>query len=643
MNAALCLVPLLPLVASATIAVGLRRGARWLSTVSLAGSLGCAIAILVASARGETPEVAAPWLAIGRRSLTLVLRADPLAAVAAVLVSAVGVLVFLYALDYMRPDARAPRFYAAMSLFAGSMLVLVLAGDLIALFIAWELVGACSYLLIGFRLEDGRAGPAATKAFLVTRIGDLALLLGFLTLIARTGTSHMADLGSAVPTWVAFAIVLGAAAKSAQLPFQGWLPDAMVGPTPVSALLHSATMVAAGAFLLARFQAVLGPALPLAAWLGLATAMLGSAAALVEEDLKRTLAYSTMSQIGFMWIGIGSGSVLAGMVLLIGHALYKSTLFLAAGAVERGVGGTEFSRMGGLARRMPFTFAVSLLATLALAGVPITLALSPKDRVLAAARHASPLLFWLAIAASVLTAMYAGRILWLVFLRDREPSSADDARGSMRVALLAFGILLPIGLLADGRIVGSPLSKLIGATDSEQPVSTAVALVAAAAGFALAIAAGRRWSAYLIWPGFARLRRPLSAELGLVVVYRTIARGAEKLAALAATFDRRTFDAGGARLAHAVASFTRAATRIEGWLDSAATAAGPGMLRTARRASRIDRDWLEASISQAARLLLAGSERARSTESGRIENYLLYAIGGVLAACVAGAFALLLR
>src|SRR5450755_3788792 len=431
---------------------------------------------LLAAAQGARSAISLPWLSVGGRQLTLALQLDPLGSLIAVLVSGVGLVIFVYAVSYMAQDPRRGRFFAEFSLFAGSMLTLVLAADLITLFIAWELVGLCSYLLIGFWFERTGAPAAATKAFFITRFADLFFFAGVLLLIGIVGNGQIASVLTAAAAGhiapglllaIALLLFVGASGKSAQFPLQGWLPDAMLGPTPVSALLHSATMVAAGVFLVARlyplFEAA-GPASSVVAWVGVITALLGGAAALVEADIKRTLAYSTMSQIGLMFVGLGSGSLLAGVLLLVAQAFYKATLFLGAGAVDRAVEGTAYARMGGLARRMPLTAIAFGISAAALAGLPVTLALPPKDPVLAAAAQSNGLLFIVTLLASVLTALYSARLFGVSFLGvPSEPADhAHEAKRGLFIPLLMMALLIPIVLLANASILGQPLARLLG-------------------------------------------------------------------------------------------------------------------------------------------------------------------------------------
>jgi NADH-quinone oxidoreductase subunit L len=403
-------------------------------------------------------------------------------------------VVFAYSISYMADQPHQGRFYAELSLFAAAMLAIVMAADLLTLFIAWELVGLSSYLLIAFRFQEPDAPPAATKALLVTRLGDLAMLAGLLLLVQAAVSSDIGqvltaassgDLNSSVLLIAALLIFAGAAGKSAQWPLQGWLPDAMVAPTPVSALLHSATMVAAGVFLVARLYPLfeVSLALPVVTWVGATTAVLGGAAALAQTDLKRTLAYSTLSQMGLMLVGLGSGSLIAGLALLIAHALYKATLFLAAGAVEQEVGSREYRDMGGLARHMPVTFGAFVISAAALAGLPVSMALPSKDAALAAALGQNWALFALMLVAAILTALYTSRALALVFLGPTSTLAqrAREASAGLRLPSVTLAVLQVLGLLLNSALLNRPLERLMDAVmphsyliSGRLPVSQAV-------------------------------------------------------------------------------------------------------------------------------------------------------------------------
>ena len=415
---------------------------------------------------------------------------------------------------------------------------------------------------------------------------------------------------------VALLLFVGAAAKSAQVPLQGWLPDAMLGPTPVSALIHSATMVAAGVFLVARFYPLFlaaGPALAVVAWVGVATALLGSLAALVEPDAKRTLAYSTMSQLGLMFVGLGAGSLVAGLLLLVAHALYKSLLFLTVGGVEHEVEGSEFERMGGLAYRMPGSFAASAVAAAALAGLPFTLALPPKDPALAAAWETAYSLFAVALLASLATALYSARILGLVFLGPPAPAArgAREAPPGLLLPTLTLALLLLLGGLANAAFLGYPLASLLGGEAPRVPVVTALALSVAVVGAGVGLWARRVWPEAVVWPSLRRLAPAAGSEFGLVHAYRVATRAGLMLVGWAGLFDRGVFD----RAANWLAVKALRAVRWVGWFDL-------------RR--------LDGAVCGFANGLLYLGQRVRVLQTGRIENYLLVIFLWGLAALVAG-------
>jgi NADH-quinone oxidoreductase subunit L len=382
---------------------------------------------------------------------------DPLAAVMLVMVSLVGLLIFIYSLGYMAHDDNFTRFFTFLSLFAGAMLGVVIANSLLLLFICWELVGLTSYLLIGFWYHKPSAAAAAKKAFITTRIGDVALLLGMVWLYAKTGTLLFYDDGKGcleIPTLarafpindfgpmalfgIALLIFVGAMGKSGQFPLHVWLPDAMEGPTPVSALIHAATMVAAGVFLVARVFALMKPdwsgmadphtivtivgapdATVVITWVGAFTAVFAASIAVAQNDIKRILAYSTVSQLGYMMMGLGVGGVAVGMFHLITHAFFKALLFMGAGSVIHGCHEEQdIRRMGGLRKYMPVTFATYAVGMLALAGFPLLFSgFWSKDEILHAA-HGWPVSqgpFYLGLFGALLTAFYMTRQVALVF------------------------------------------------------------------------------------------------------------------------------------------------------------------------------------------------------------------------------------
>ena len=408
---------------------------------------------------GAEREFSVSWFDAGGDAFNLGLTLDPIAMVMMGVITFVSLLVQVYSLGYMRGESRLAWYFAVHSLFAASMLGLVLTNSLLVLYIGWELVGICSYLLIGFWYERRSAAEAAKKAFITTRIGDVGLLVGILLLYKNVGSFHIptiletveaGGLSDGLLTLSAILIFLGAMGKSAQFPLHVWLPDAMEGPTPVSALIHAATMVVAGVYLVARmlplFEAA--PAVSeLVIAIGLITAVMGATMALTSNDLKRVLAYSTVSQIGFMILALGHGALAAAMFHLATHALFKALLFLGAGNVLHAVGehsDVDIRRLGGLRSRMPVTSAVFIIAALALSGIPPLSGFWSKDEILQAIwNDGNPATLVITISAFFLSALYMTRLCWLVFFGKLKPEnqSAHEAPAVMSGPIALLGIL----------------------------------------------------------------------------------------------------------------------------------------------------------------------------------------------------------
>jgi NADH-quinone oxidoreductase subunit L len=413
----------------------LRRSGKPAAGLSIVFSAGALLAA-VSAWRATVPEVARrtlwEWIAVEDGVLTSVgVLADADSTLMLILVALVSFLVQVYSVGYLadEPPASLGRYYAYQSLFAFSMMGLVVAPNFVQLFICWELVGLCSYLLIGYWYARPEAARAAVKAFWITKAGDVFFLMGIVMLWSRTGTFDFSELfemaqgGSEVLTGlglVTFFIYLGAAGKSAQFPFHVWLPDAMEGPTPVSALIHAATMVTAGVYLLFRtaFLFELTPdVLAAVGWIGAFTALLAATLACVQRDIKRVLAYSTVSQLGYMMAAIGAGFAGAGFLHLLTHGVFKALLFLAAGAVIHAVGSNDIFVMGGLARRMPQTFVVFGVGTLSLAGIPFFAGFLSKEGILGAAWVGGLTVpFAMLALAALLTAFYMFRVIFIAFL-----------------------------------------------------------------------------------------------------------------------------------------------------------------------------------------------------------------------------------
>ena len=481
-----------------------RRGtlAGWLGIVAMAVACVLAVDVLRGGARGT---LLTPWLpGDGGPMATVGLLVDDLSAWMLVLVTLVSLLVQVYSLAYLHdePLPSLGRYYAYHSLFAFSMLGLVLAPTYLQMFVFWELVGLCSYLLIGYWYTRPAAARAAVKAFWTTKLGDLGFVAGIVMLWASAGTFEFGALfemarNQTLPMEglgaIMVLIYLGAVGKSAQFPLHVWLPDAMEGPTPVSALIHAATMVTAGVFLVVRSEPllVLVPGvLELIARVGAFTALLAATMACVESDIKRVLAYSTVSQLGYMMAAAGAGAADAGFFHLLTHGVFKALLFLGAGAVIHAVGTNDMFRMGGLARAMPQTAIVFVVGTLALAGVWPLAGFFSKEAVLAGVWDGGhPVLFTMLALTALLTAFYMFRVVFLTFFgraHAHGDSHAHDAPWLMRG---------PLWLLA-ALTVAIGLSFAIGGSGEHHPPAwlTALSLALAAAGIVLAWAMyGARW------------------------------------------------------------------------------------------------------------------------------------------------------
>lgn len=467
------LIPLLPLLAAVvTKAIRCGRRASLVAIIAMLGSCGAAMVAFseswgMAAQAHKTFDFR--WLTIGDTAINFGFVLDPLTGVMVAMVTFVGLFIFIYSAGYMEDNARKSRFFCYLSLFAAGMLGLILANNLLLLFMCWEIVGLASYLLISFWFQKPEAAAAGKKAFIVTRIGDLGFLVGILLAFKTTGTLTLYDgghglletsIGSTILGFNAAAVIslllfIGAAGKSGQLPLHVWLPDAMEGPTPVSALIHAATMVAAGVFLIARtfplFEA--GNILPIVAWTGAFTALIAAFIALGQYDIKRILAYSTISQLGLMMVGIGVAGVAVGMFHLLTHAFFKSLLFLGAGSIIHGCHEEQdIRKMGGVWKSMRITSIAYLCGAAALVAFPFTSGAFSKDEILAGAwatPWAKPI-FWVAAAASLLTAVYMTRQCLYVFSGqyrgDRAPHESPRIMIVPLVILAMFA--LGLGMLA---------------------------------------------------------------------------------------------------------------------------------------------------------------------------------------------------
>jgi NADH-quinone oxidoreductase subunit L len=570
------LIPLFPLLAFAVIlALGRRapgQGAR-IGVGMVALSLLLSLGVLWQTAMSQGTErfhvVDLPWFVLGNARIMAGFLVDPLTVVMLIVVTGVGLMVQIYSIGYMHGDPRFPLFYAYLSLFTAAMLGLVLANSLLLLYACWEVMGLTSYLLIGFWFERPSAMRAAKKAFMVTRLGDIGLFFGTLSLIAHTGTSTFSDLilgspaergidagpallalkaaagGTTLLGWTALLIFCGAIGKSAQFPLHVWLPDAMEGPTPVSALIHAATMVAAGVYLVARLYPVFQAAGPVAllgvtatplhwvAWIGILTALLASLIALTQPDIKRILAYSTISQLGTMIFGLGVGAYTAALFHLTTHAFFKALLFLGSGSVILGTGTQDIWEMGGLARKMRTTFLTFLVGSLALAGIPPLSGFWSKDAILDHAFHHQPGLWALGLLGSFLTAFYMTRLMQVAFggewrgpQRTHETGHQENHSHALphESPWVMTGPLVVLAVLAAvAGLIGTPFANFYGQfvfVGSHPREETAAPLMLGLMGVSTAVAlAGIASGVYLYPNGRFRLAH-LAKSPGAMVWYR---------------------------------------------------------------------------------------------------------------------------
>jgi NADH-quinone oxidoreductase subunit L len=450
------IVPALPVLGAAVLLLfGRRLGepkAGWLATGLMALSFGWSVVMLLAL-RDVEPRVHTvdlfTWFSSGGFQVKMGFLTDPLSVTFILFVTGVGTLIHLYALGYMHGDENFGRFFAFMNLFCASMLVLVLGSSFLVTFLGWEGVGLCSYLLVSFWFQRNSAAVAGKKAFVTTRVGDFGFMIAMFLIFAELGSldygamnAGAKGLTAGTATAIALLLFLGAVGKSAQFPLHVWLPDAMEGPTPVSALIHAATMVTAGVFLVARahpfFEASGGDALTVVAFVGAGTALFAATIALVQVDVKRVLAYSTISQLGYMFLALGVRAYAAAIFLVVTHAFYKGALFLGAGSViHANADNQDMRAMGGLRKYMPLTALGFIVAWLAIAGMPPFSGFWSKDEVLSRAYFAHDYGLWaIGTLAAALTALYMTREVWLVFFgneRFRAEGATTEAAAAEEV------------------------------------------------------------------------------------------------------------------------------------------------------------------------------------------------------------------
>ena len=464
------------------------------------------------------------WLQSGFLQVGFYLLIDRITAVMLLIVTGVGLLIHIYAIGYMSHEGGYERFFAYFNLFVFFMLILVLASNLLLLFVGWEGVGLCSYLLIGFYFHDNYSSYSANKAFIVNRIGDFGFLLGIFLVLATFKTLDFGKIAAAVSTMpvetgagmltmITLLLLAGATGKSAQIPLYVWLPDAMAGPTPVSALIHAATMVTAGVYMIARLSFLYDHA-PLAmkvvAVIGVLTACYAGTIGVVQNDIKKVYAYSTISQLGYMFLGVGLGAYAAGIFHLMTHAFFKALLFLGAGSVIHGLAGEQdLRRMGGLRKFMPITWATLLCASLAISGFPFFSGFYSKDAILSVAYSRAPWMFWLGAVTAGITAFYVFRAFFLAFYGTyRGHQHPHESPRVMTIPLIILAILSVGG----GYI---PVLRWLSGPSPEVALENRTAMIISVAFGILGILAA--WLVYVARPALAETLQSAAGPLYTLV------------------------------------------------------------------------------------------------------------------------------
>ncbi len=647
---AVWLIPALPLAGFLILLLAGRRlgdpAAGWLATAMMGAAFVVTVLVYVALL-GEDAEHRTvvdhlfEWIPVGGLQVSVGFLADPLSITMALFVTGVGTLIHLYSIGYMHGDDGFHRFFLYLNLFAFSMLVLVLSSSFLLTFLGWEGVGACSYLLISFWFERRAAPAAGQKAFVTNRVGDFGFMVAMFLIFATFGTLEytqvLAGVGF-VPEVTVTAIVLllflGAVGKSAQLPLYVWLPDAMEGPTPVSALIHAATMVTAGVFLMVRINPLLAEApdaATLIAWVGVATAFFAATIACAQDDIKRVLAYSTISQLGFMFLAVGSGAYVAAVFHMVTHAFFKALLFLGAGSVMHGLHDEQdMKRMGGLRRWMPITAGTFIVAWLAIAGIPPFSGFWSKDDILVNAWDKSPVLWVVGVVTALLTAYYMSRQVFLVFFGDErwrraahagsvpepigrspqeahaepehEPAAAEHAtsggaHGDFRPHESPWTMALPLVVLAGLSFVGGGINLPFGDLHFLES-----------------------WLHPVVEHGLRELHLSGSTKLGLALATVALCVAGVAVAGLVFLARRRTDALQPAVLRRAWGVDTLYSAIIE----------TPGRLLSSFSAFVLDQKVIDGAVNGVASLVRAGGARLRAAQSGYVRNYALAVASGAV-------------
>ena len=606
------LVILAPLAGAAVLAAAGRRlgepRAGWLGTAAVGASFAASLLVLAGLLSLDSHQRAVEvslfrWVPAGSLAVDAAFLVDPLSVTMILFVTGVSALIHLYSIGYMGGDENYSRFFCYLNLFVFSMLVLVLGNNMLVTFLGWEGVGACSYLLISFWFGDEANAVAGKKAFVTNRVGDFGFLLAMFFAFGAYGTLDYSGILSghaaqSTATAILGCLMLGAAGKSAQFPLYVWLPDAMAGPTPVSALIHAATMVTSGVYLLVRFNPLFEQASPwmseAVAAVGLATAAVAATIALAANDIKKVLAYSTISQLGFMFVAVGVGAWTAAIFHMVTHAFFKALLFLGAGSVIHGMAGEQdIRRYGGLARAMPYTATTFAVGTFAIAGVPPLAGFWSKDEILAYTWGANKLLWALLLLAAVLTAFYMTRLLILTF--GGSPRWPDGVTPHESPLLMRLPLLALAGLAATAGVLNLPFTH-----DTEFLGQWLEPVFAGAHAEALGYAGGTKW----VLGGIA-IVAAAGGIWAAVSVYARRRVPAEKV-------ERRLF--------------------AEAWgFDEAIGAfmGGPGR-RTFDAAARFDAAVVDGAVNRVGSAVRRTGERLRATQSGLVRRYALGVAAGAV-------------
>lgn len=648
------LIPLFPIIAFAALVLGGRRATRVAPYIGIgAAIISCVGAVLTAVqvVGGGSFEGSLVWFTVGRAAVRVGLLIDPLAAVMLVVVTSVSLLVQIYSIGYMEGESRLTWYYAALSLFTAAMLSLIIANNFLQLYMSWELVGLCSYFLIGFWYEKKSASSAAMKAFIMTRVGDVGFFLGLLLMFISAGTFDFSairemiaagSLGAGTLTAVALLFFCGAAGKSAQFPLYGWLPDAMEGPTPVSALIHAATMVAAGVYLIARslfiFEASYPIALSVVAVIGAFTAFLAAMIAVTMSDIKKILAYSTISQLGFMMAALGVGGYAAGVFHLTTHAFFKALLFLGAGSVIHGTATQNIYEMGGLMKKMRITGITFLIGTLSIAGIIPLSGFWSKDEILGAAAGGGHwVILTVLIFTAFLTSFYMFRLYFQVFAGPVKDEHAQESPSVMTIPLIVLSVPAALlGLLGApflGNLFGTFIEEGVRHTASPNYTVMIIALGAAVTGI------GTAWSMQSAIMSEERFGKPLfifytiiKRRFFLDEIYNAlIIKPVLWFAGLTAQADIAVLDATVKRAGKLAMRGAQELGRFESLvIDGAINRIGVLVMSGSQQAARVDLT-VDGIYDRVTRLVRTIGETGRKAYSGSLSRYLGIIFAGFIA------------